>query len=159
MAQLSAKPFLISLQGCWMVFLEADGSGRSLFASVGATGALAPLQLWLLLPVEMGMAGGGRALVTSLLCGTSATAAHGGLGAKWPREMTARAERARASQTKLADEIFVLREGQDAATGSHLREDTSRLGGRLQELCLCLGWPSGRHGTEGGGMAAIWFPL
>lgn len=32
-------------------------------------------------------------------------------------------------------------------------EDTSRLDGNLQELCLCLGWPSDRHETEGGGMA------
>lgn len=33
-------------------------------------------------------------------------------------------------------------------------EDMSRLGGRLQELCLCLEWPR-RHGTERGGMANI----
>lgn len=116
-----------------------------------------PLEHWLhcsfgcCCPVGMGLAGGGRALVTSLLCGTSVTAAHGGLGAKWPREMAAREERVRASQTKLADEIFVLREERDAATGSHLMEDTSRLGGKLQELCLSLGWPSGRRGTEGDG--------
>lgn len=141
------------------VFLNADGSGRSLFCLCGNCSNSGPsAALGSCCSVEMGMACGCRFLVASLLHGTSVTAASGvpvgeyvgkmtqGDGSKWQRQYV-------RSQTKLSDEKFVPREGQDAAPGSHLVEDTPSLGGNLQELCLCQGWPSGRHETEGGGMA------
>lgn len=93
------------------MFLEADGSGRSLFCRCGSclnTGAIAALGCCF--SAEMEMACGCR----SLLHGTSVTAANGvpvgehmgkvtrGDGSKWQREYD-------GSQTKLADEIFVLR--------------------------------------------------
>lgn len=91
------------------MFLEADGSRRSLFclcgrySNSGSTAALGSC-----CSVEMGMACGCRFLAASLLHGTSVTAASGvpvgeymgkmtqGDGSKWQRQYV-------GSQTELAD--------------------------------------------------------
>lgn len=129
LAQLSAFPHL-SARMMSNMFLKADGSGRSSSPSVRALQTLGPLQLW--------------AVATLLKRGWLVIA---GLWSS-PCSM--------GLQSQLLMTVAVAcgaGEGQDAATRSHLMEDTSRLDGNLQELCLCLGWPSGRHETEGGRMA------
>lgn len=141
-------------------FLEADGSGRSLFCLCGSCSSAGSVAaLGCCCSAEMGMAGGCRFVLAPCSMAHQSQRPEGEHMGRMTQGHGSRGHRERGgSQTKLADEIFVPREGQDAATGSHLMEDTSRLGANLHELCLCLGWPSGRCETEGGDMANNWAP-
>lgn len=133
-------------------------------ASVGATRTLAPLQLragaallnwgWLVgagfwsPPCSM-------ALWSQLAC----------LGGIWGQSDLGRWQQMAKSMRGLKLN-WLMRyvypgRGRTATTGSQLRGDASRLGWEPAtgfELCLCPGWPSGRHETKGGGTAASFVP-